>query len=294
MKSGFVTILGKPNVGKSTLLNQIMGEKVAIVSPKPQTTRNKILGILNEPDYQIIFIDTPGKHNVKNKLDKFMDTEIEQAKKDVDIVLLVIDGSKKISQADYEFVESFENSKQKVIVVVNKIDATSFEKLYPQLVRFNEMKFVLDIIPISAKTGKNVDDILKVIKENLTSDIRYYDEDIYTDKSVRFMVAEIIREKALMYLQDEIPHGIAVDIVEFKEDAKKVIIDADIICEKDSHKPIILGNRGEMIKKIGTNARLDIEKLVDAKVYLNLFVKVRDNWRNNNNQISNFGYNSEE
>ena len=294
MKSGFVTILGKPNVGKSTLLNQIMGEKVAIVSPKPQTTRNKILGILNEPDYQIIFIDTPGKHNVKNKLDKFMDSEIEQAKKDVDIVLLVIDGSKKITQADYEFVESFEKSNQKVIVVVNKIDATSFEKLYPQLVRFNEMKFVLDIIPISAKTGKNVEDIVKVIKENLTSDIRYYDEDIYTDKSVRFMVAEIVREKALMYLQDEIPHGIAVDIVEFKEDPKKVIIDADIICERESHKPIILGNRGEMIKKIVTSARLDIEKLVDAKVFLNLFVKVRDNWRNNNNQISNFGYNSEE
>lgn len=294
MKSGFVTILGKPNVGKSTLLNQILGEKVAIVSPKPQTTRNKILGILNEPDYQVIFIDTPGKHNVKNKLDKYMDSEIEQAKKDVDIVLLVIDGSKKITESDYQFVESFEKSKQKVIVVVNKIDATSFEKLYPQLVRFNDMKFVLDIIPISAKNGKNVDDLIKVIKENLTSDIRYYDEDIYTDKSIRFMVSEIIREKALLYLQDEIPHGIAVDVVEYKEDGKKVIIDADIVCEKDSHKPIILGNRGEMIKKIGTEARLDIEKLVDSRVYLNLFVKVRDNWRNNNNQINNFGYISED
>lgn len=294
MKSGFVTILGKPNVGKSTLLNKILGEKVSIVSPKPQTTRNKILGILNEPEYQIIFIDTPGKHSIKNKLDKYMDTEIEQAKKDVDIVLLVIDGSKKITETDYQFVESFEQSKQKVIVVVNKIDATSFEKLYPQLVRFNDMKFVLDIIPISARSGKNVEDLVKVIKENLTSDIRYYDEDIYTDKSLRFMVSEIIREKALMYLQDEIPHGIAVDIVEYKEDGKKVIIDADIICERESHKPIILGNRGEMIKKIGTESRLDIEKLVDARVYLSLFVKVRDNWRNNNNQISNFGYNSEE
>ena len=294
MKSGFVTILGKPNVGKSTLLNKILGEKVAIVSPKPQTTRNKILGILNEPDYQIIFIDTPGKHNIKNKLDKYMDTEIEQAKKDVDIVLLVIDGSKKITEADYQFVEGFEKSNQKVIVVVNKIDTTTFEKLYPQLVRFNEMDFVLDIIPISAKSGKNVEDLLSVIKSNLTSDIRYYDEDIYTDKSVRFMVSEIIREKALLYLQDEIPHGVAVDIVEFKEDAKKVIIDADIICERDSHKPIILGRGGEMIKKIGTEARLDIEKLVDNKVFLNLFVKVRDNWRNNNNQISNLGYVSED
>lgn len=294
MKSGFVTILGKPNVGKSTLLNKILGEKVAIVSPKPQTTRNKILGILNEPDYQIIFIDTPGRHNIKNKLDKYMDTEIEQAKKDVDIVLLVIDGSKRITDADYEFVESFERSQQKVIVVVNKIDATSFEKLYPQLVRFNEMKFVLDIIPISAKNGKNVDDLVKVIKDNLVSDIRYYDEDIYTDKSIRFMVSEIIREKALLYLQDEIPHGVAVDIVEYKEDGKKVIIDADIICERDTHKPIILGRGGEMIKKIGTEARLDIEKLVDNKVFLNLFVKVRDNWRNNNNQISNLGYVSED
>ena len=156
------------------------------------------------------------------------------------------------------------------------------------------MKFVLDIIPISARSGKNVEDLVKVIKDNLTSDIRYYDEDIYTDKSVRFMVAEIIREKALLYLQDEIPHGVAVDIVEFKEDAKKVIIDADIICERDSHKPIILGRGGEMIKKIGTEARLDIEKLVDNKVFLNLFVKVRDNWRNNNNQINNLGYVSED
>lgn len=293
MKSGFVTILGKPNVGKSTLLNKILGEKVSIVSPKPQTTRNKILGILNEPEYQIIFIDTPGKHNIKNKLDKYMDAEIEQAKQDVDIVLLVIDGSKRITDADYEWVESFNNSKQKVIVVVNKIDATSFEKLYPQLVKFNDMKFVLDIIPISARNGKNVEDLVKVIKDNLTSDIKYYDDDIYTDKSLRFMVSEIIREKALLYLQDEIPHGIAVDIVEYKEEGNKVIIDADIICERDAHKPIILGSRGEMIKKIGTEARLDIEKLVQSKVFLSLFVKVRDNWRNNNNQMSNFGYTEE-
>lgn len=293
MKSGFVTILGKPNVGKSTLLNKILGEKVSIVSPKPQTTRNKILGILNEPEYQIIFIDTPGKHNIKNKLDKYMDSEIEQAKQDVDIVLLVIDGSKRITDADYQFVESFNNSKQKVIVVVNKIDATTFEKLYPQLVRFNDMKFVLDIIPISARNGKNVEDLVKVIKDNLTSDIKYYDDDIYTDKSLRFMVSEIIREKALLYLQDEIPHGIAVDIAEYKEEGNKVIIDADIICERDAHKPIILGSRGEMIKKIGTEARLDIEKLVQSKVFLSLFVKVRDNWRNNNNQMSNFGYTEE-
>lgn len=293
MKSGFVTILGKPNVGKSTLLNKILGEKVSIVSPKPQTTRNKILGILNEPEYQIIFIDTPGKHNIKNKLDKYMDSEIEQAKQDVDIVLLVIDGSKRINESDYEFVESFEKSKQKVIVVINKIDDTTFEKLYPQLVRFNNMKFVLDIIPISAKNGKNVDELIKVIKNNLTSDIKYFDDDIFTDKSIRFMVSEIIREKALLYLQDEIPHGIAVDIVEFKEDSKKVIIDADIICEREAHKPIILGRNGEMIKKIGTASRIDIENLVGLKVYLSLFVKVRDNWRNNFNQMNNLGYTEE-
>ncbi len=293
MKSGFVTILGKPNVGKSTLLNKILGEKVSIVSPKPQTTRNKILGILNEPEYQIIFIDTPGKHNIKNKLDKYMDSEIEQAKQDVDIVLLVIDGSKRINESDYEFVESFEKSKQKVIVVINKIDDTTFEKLYPQLVRFNNMKFVLDIIPISAKNGKNVDELINVIKNNLTSDIKYFDDDIFTDKSIRFMVSEIIREKALLYLQDEIPHGIAVDIVEFKEDSKKVIIDADIICEREAHKPIILGRNGEMIKKIGTASRIDIENLVGLKVYLSLFVKVRDNWRNNFNQMNNLGYTEE-
>lgn len=293
MKSGFVTLLGKPNVGKSTLLNKMIGEKVSIVSPKPQTTRDKILGIYNDDEYQIIFIDTPGKHNIKNKLDAYMDKEIEVAKKDVDIVLLIIDGSKRILESDYEYINSFANSKQKVIVVVNKIDNTSFEKLYPQLVRFNDMNFVIDIIPISALTGKNVDELMKVIKQNLTSDIQYFEDDIYTDRSVRFMVGEYIREKTLKYLQEEIPHGIAVEVVTFNTEEKKTIIDADIICEKESHKPIILGNRGEMIKRIGTEARIDIEKFLGCKVYLSLFVKVRENWRNNSGQISNLGYKQE-
>ena len=222
-----------------------------------------------------------------------MDKEIESAKKDEDIVLLMIDGSKKITENDYQFVESFKDTKQNVIIVVNKIDDTTFEKLYPQLVRFNDMKFVLDIIPISALTGKNVDELLKVIKSNLTGEIQYFEDDIYTDKSIRFIVGEYIREKALKYLQEEIPHGIAVEIVEFKQEEKKTIIDADIICEKDSHKPIILGNKGEMIKRIGTEARLDIEKFLNTKVYLSLFVKVRQNWRNNSTKITNFGYTEE-
>lgn len=290
MKSGFVAIIGKPNVGKSTLLNHLIGEKVSIVSPKPQTTRNKILGIYNDRDYQIVFIDTPGIHKSHNKLDDYMEKSIKEAQKDVDVLLIMLDGSKGIRQNDLELVKKYEQSSQKVIVVVNKIDVTTFEKLYPDLAKLNELSFVEDIIPISARTGKNVDVLLAKIKSLLTDTQVYFDTDMYTDKSVRFMLAELVREKALYLLQDEIPHGIAVDVVAMQEENEVMHIDVDIIVERKTHKMIVIGKNGSMLKEIGSRARIDMEELLGQKVYLRLFVKVKEDWRSSDFYVGDFGY----
>lgn len=289
-KSGFVTILGKPNVGKSSLINAIINEKVSIVSPKPQTTRNNIIGILNQPDCQIVFTDTPGIHNSNNKLDNYMQKSISYSKAGVDVIVAVLDGTKKISQQDIAFIESLNKNNANIIVVVNKTDATSFEKLYPELNKLNDLEFVKHIIPTSAIKGKNVDVLINKIKEFLPVGEKFYNEDIYTDKTEKFMVSEIIREKTLWLLQEEIPHGIAVEIIKFEETDKVINIDADIVCEKASHKQIIIGAEGSMLKKIGTKSREDIEELVSKKVFLKIFVKVRPNWRNNSFYVSDLGY----
>lgn len=289
-KSGFVVILGKANAGKSTLLNTIIKEKVAIVSPKPQTTRNKILGILNEPNCQIIFIDTPGMHKSKNKLDEYMQKSINNAKQDVDVVVLMVDGSKNFRQDDIDLINSFDREDVKTILVISKIDESSFEKLYPKLQQFNELKYIKDIIPISSYKNKNIDVLVQKIKEYLPEGVKYFDDDVYTDKSVKFLVAEIIREKILWLLQDEVPHGVAIDILKFNEGENRAEISADIICEKQSHKAIIIGKNGTKIKEIGTKSRLKIEKLLDKKVNLDLFVKVREDWRDNNSYVKDFGY----
>lgn len=290
MKSGFVAIIGKPNVGKSTLLNAIIGEKVSIVSPKPQTTRNKILGILNEEEYQIIFIDTPGMHKSHNKLDEYMEKSIKEAQKDVDVLIIMLDGSKGIRGQEIEFIKKYENSHQKVIVVVNKIDTTTFEKLYPDLAKLNNLSFVEDIIPISARTGKNVDVLVNKIKSLLTDTQVYFDSDMYTDKSVRFMIAEAVREKALYLLQDEIPHGLAIEVVRMQEENNIMNIDIDIIVERKTHKMIVIGKNGSMLKQIGSRARVDMEELLGQKVYLQLFVKVKEDWRNSDYYVDDFGY----
>jgi len=284
-KSGFVSIVGKANVGKSTLINTLVGEKVAIVSPKPQTTRNKILGILNEEDYQIIFIDTPGMHKAKNKLDEVMDKSINEGMQGVDVLVIVLDGSKKIRPDDIEFVKKYDKSN--TILVISKIDDTTFNKLYPQLAVFNDLKNIKDIIPLSSFNGKNIDVLLEKIKEKLPEGERYFDEDSYTDKSVKFMVSEIIREKMLWKLNDEIPHGVAVEIISFKEKKEVAVISANIICEKQSHKQIIIGSKGSMLKEIGTKSRLEIEKLLGKRVSLDLFVKVREDWRENGSFVNN-------
>ena len=291
MKSGFVAILGEANVGKSTLLNAILKEKVSIVSPKPQTTRNKILGIYNNDECQIAFIDTPGIHKTKNKLDEYMSKAISTAKSDVDVILYVIDGTKKITDHTIENLNKYTSGAQ-VILVVNKIDDTTYDKLYPELSKCNGLENIKDIVPVSAKKSKNLDELIKVIKGYLKEDVKYFDDDVYTDVSIKFLVSEIIREKALWLLQDELPHGIAVEISRFNEDAPICEIDADIILEKASHKAIVIGKNGTMLKEIGTKARHDIEKLLAKKVMLKLFVKVREDWRNSSSSIKSLGYNS--
>lgn len=294
MKSGFVAILGLPNVGKSTLLNAILKEKVSIVSPKPQTTRNKILGILNDDDGQIVFIDTPGIHNAHNKLDEYMNKAINTAKDDVDVLLFVIDGTKKIGDNVIDTLNKYTKGIDNVILVVNKIDDTTYEKLYPELSKCNGLEGVKDIVPVSAKKGKNLDELIKVIKTYLKDDVKYFDDDIYTDQSIKFLCGEIIREKALWLLQDELPHGIAIEIARFNDGDNVCEIDADIIIEKASHKQIIIGAGGAMLKNIGTKSRLEMEKIVGKKIMLKLFVKVREDWRSKSSSIKSLGYNSQD
>ena len=294
MKSGFVAILGQPNVGKSTLLNAILKEKVSIVSPKPQTTRNKILGIYNDNESQIVFIDTPGIHNSHNKLDEYMNKSINVAKQDVDVLLYVIDGTKKITDQTIGILNKYTKNVENIILVVNKIDDTTYAKLYPELSKCNNLENIKDIVPVSALKSKNLEELIKVIKSYLKDDVKYFDEDIYTDQSIKFLVCEVIREKALWLLQDELPHGIAIEIVQFNELEDICEIDADIIIEKSSHKQIIIGKNGAMLKNIGIKSRQDIEKIVDKHVMLKLFVKVREDWRNSASVVKSLGYNQQD
>ena len=290
-RSGFVAIIGKPNVGKSTLLNKILKQKVSIVSPKPQTTRNKITGIYNTDNCQIVFLDTPGIHKPKNTLDKFMEKSINSALEGIDVLVYMIDGLKDFQQEEIETIEKYSNTNIPVILVVNKIDESSFEKLYPKLAKLNCLNKVKEIIPISAKVGKNVDVLIDNILKFLPIGPCYYPQDEVSDKSEQFIAGEIIREKALWLLNEEIPHGIAVVINSFKEQLNLVKIDATIICEKEGHKKIVIGTNGEKLKKIAESARKDIERMLEQKVYLSIWVKVKENWRDNDFQVSNLGYN---
>ena len=288
-KSGFVAIIGRPNVGKSTIVNALVGMKVSITGPKAQTTRNKILGILTEDDYQIVFVDTPGMLKPTNKLGQYMKKTIDTALSGNDLILIVLDGTD-IKEADYELVEKYSSSEVPVFVVINKTDIATFEKVYPKLERLNGFKNVAEFVSISAKTGKNLDELKKKIVDRLPEGQFMFDEGDVTDKSVKFISADIVREKALLYLQQEIPHGIAVDIPKFTETKNLVTIDADIIASKENHKQIIIGKKGEMLKKIGSSARTEIESMVGKKVLLNLFVKVKENWQDSLSSLHDLGY----
>lgn len=295
-KCGFVTIIGETNTGKSTLINQLVGEKVAIVSPKSQTTRENIKGVYNDKNSQIVFVDTPGYHKRKTKFDDEMDKQISDATEDTEILLILLDAKKPLVE-QYEKMEKKLSSYAKKILLINKIDEVKYEKTYPQLAQLSKVAKVDEILPISALKGTNCEILIDMIKKYLPTydfEMRYYPLDIYTDKNLREMSAEIIREKALLCLDDEVPHGIQVVVTDFKEEKDLVEIYADLYCEKESHKPIILGKNGEKIKEISTKSRLTIEWIIEKQVNLNIYVKVKENWRNDARAIAEFGLNAGE
>ncbi len=288
-KSGFVAVIGKPNVGKSSLVNRLVGEKVSITSPKAQTTRNRIFGIKNGDNYQIVFVDTPGVQHTKTKLGEYMSVATEGATTDVDAIIIVLDALR-INSEDYKIIEKYSKVKCPVFLVINKIETTNFEKMYPILARLNEYTFVKKFITTSAIRNINIDELENELLDCLGEGDVYYPVDQYTDKTTRFMCSEIIREKALLYLQEEIPHGIAIEIVTFEEGNNLVKINANIITESERHKQIIIGKKGEMLKQIGIAARRDIESLVGSKVMIDLFVKIRKDWKDDTNALSELGF----
>ena len=289
--SGFVSLVGRPNVGKSTLMNRLIGEKIAIISNKPQTTRNRVQSILTKDDFQIVFIDTPGIHKPRHKLGEFMVKSAETTLNEVDAVLMLIEPADRVLEADRLIIEKFSKIKSPVILVINKVDSTDKERVFKVIDNYRKLYDFAEIVPISALEGTNTDE-LEVIKKYLPEGPQYFPSDMITDQPERQIAAEIIREKALRLLQEEIPHGIAVEIMEMKKRPEGNMVDvrATIYCEKDSHKGIIIGKHGAMLKKIGTNAREDIQKLLGSPIYLDLWVKVKKDWRDNDFLLKNFGY----
>ena len=295
-KCGFVTIIGETNAGKSTLINALVGEHVAIVSPKTQTTRENIQGIYNDDECQIVFVDTPGYHKRKTLIDDEMDKDIATAQEDTEIVLMLIVANKNLVN-QYEELNKKVNSKAKKILLINKVDETTFERLYPELDKLNKVAKVDEILPISALKNKNLDVLLTMIKKYLPTRERskaYYPIDEYTDKNLRHIVAEIIREKALLCLDDEVPHGIQVVVSRYDEHTQPIEIEANLYCEKESHKSIVLGKSGQMIKRISTLARKSIEYVTNEHVNLRIFVSVKPNWRNDIKAIEEFGLKASE
>lgn len=290
--SGFVSLVGRPNVGKSTLMNRLIGEKIAIISNKPQTTRNRVQSILTKDDFQIVFIDTPGIHKPRHKLGEFMVKSAETTLNEVDAVLMLIEPADRVLEADKLIIEKFSKIKSPVILVINKVDSTDKERVFKVIDNYRKLYDFAEIVPISALEGTNTDELLEVIKKYLPEGPQYFPSDMITDQPERQIAAEIIREKALRLLQEEIPHGIAVEIMEMKKRPEGNMVDvrATIYCEKDSHKGIIIGKHGAMLKKIGTNAREDIQKLLGSPIYLDLWVKVKKDWRDNDFLLKNFGY----
>lgn len=291
-KSGFITIIGRPNVGKSTLLNNIMKEKLSIVSHKPQTTRNNIQTILTQDDCQIVFVDTPGMHKPKHKLGEYMVKVAEEALKDVDIVLFMTTPEGQLGRGDVYILDQLKEIKQPVFLIVNKIDENDQGKVAETLKHYHdEYPFFKEIIPISASKNKNVDTLLELMKKYLPEGPKYYPEDMITDQQERFIVAEIVREKALRLLSEEVPHGIAVEILTMKRNEKEDYeINATMLCEKDSHKGIVIGKNGSMLKKITKYAREDMEKFLQRKVHLKVWVKVKKEWRDDNRTLKELGY----
>ena len=293
-KSGFVTLIGRPNVGKSTLMNYLIGQKVAITSNKPQTTRNRIQTVLSRKEGQIVFVDTPGIHKAKNKLGEYMVHVAWRSLNEVDVVLWLVEPSTFIGAGERHIIEQLKKVKTPVILVINKIDMVKREEVLLFIDAYQKEFDFAAIVPVSARSGENTEELVRVVMQMLPYGPQFYEEDVLTDQPERQIVAELIREKALHCLQDEIPHGIALAIDQMKMQKKMMHIDATIICERDSHKGIIIGKQGGMLKKIGSTARFEIEKMLKTRVNLKLWVKVQKNWRDSDYMMRNFGYRKEE
>ncbi len=297
MRSGFIAIIGKPNAGKSSLTNRLTGEKISIVTPKPQTTRDAVRAILTTSEYQMIFVDTPGLLKPRTELGKYMSRETDTSSRDADALVIVIDGSRPFGSRDYEMIESRLKSAVPVYVVINKTDIAGYEKVYPILSALTPLTkdadgrhAVKDIIPVSCVSGDNIDLLRDKLAGELKDEVMYYPEGDVTDKPMRYVVGEIIREKALLLLRDEVPHGVGITVGVYEDKKDSVYIEADVVCEREGHKRIIIGDGGSMIKRIGHDARLGIMDLTGKNVYLKLFVKVREDWRNKRNYMRDLGY----
>ncbi len=290
MKSGFISIIGRPNVGKSTLLNAILGEKIAITTQKPQTTRNTIRGIYTDDDAQLVFLDTPGIHKAKNKLGEYMTGSAINTFKEVDAILFLVDDSIKKGPGDKYITELLKTIKVPKFLLINKIDkieADEYKKIYDE---YEELNLFDKIIGVSAIENKNVDIVVQNLKNIVPDGPMYFPKEMSTDQPERFLVSEILREKVLLYLEDEVPHGVAVEIESFKDEKDITRISAVIYCEKKSHKGIIIGKGGRKLKGIGSSARKEIEAILGNKVFLQIWVKIKENWRDSDFALSNFGY----
>ena len=290
----FISIVGRPNVGKSTIMNRILGEKVAIVSNKPQTTRNCIRGILTEGEDQFVFFDTPGIHRPQNRLGDYMVTAAKSGMQQGDVVMLVVDVNKPVSKTELEIIEYLKRDGVPSVLVLNKIDTVRREQIAEKIAAYASKHEFDAVIPVSAKSGKHVDEVMDELSKFLRESEWFFPEDVATDQPMRQYVSEIIREKLLRALDREVPHGIAVVIEEYRDTGSLIKIRAEIICEKQSHKQIIIGKGGEVLKKVGMYSREELEKLTGSKIFLDLWVRVKENWREREGLVSNFGYNKKD
>ena len=291
MHSGFVSFVGRPNVGKSTLINQIVGTKIAITSDKPQTTRNIIQGVYNDDDTQIVFVDTPGIHKPTHKLGQILNRGAYYSIDDVDVVCLLIDAKAGLGKGDKYVIERLKDINKPVILIINKIDGLSKDEIFLKINEYKDLYNFSEIVPISALKNKNIDELIKVIKQYLPDNIKYFDDSMITNRSMQFMIAETVREKILWLTKEEVPHSVTCVVEKIVKDKDKNIINVAIIVDRDSLKKIIIGKGGSMIKKIGTLAREDLEKILGTKVYLELYVKTIEKWRDREKYLTEFNFN---
>ncbi|MCI8446264.1 MAG: GTPase Era [Bacilli bacterium] len=290
MKSGFVSLIGRPNVGKSTLLNEIVGSKVAITSPKPQTTRNIIQGIYNDAESQIVFVDTPGIHKPNNKLGQVLNRQAYYSIDDVDIILLLVDASENLGPGDKYIIERLKEINKPVILILNKIDKITHEKILEKIVEYKDLYDFKEIIPVSALKNNNIEDLIKTIKQYLTDEFAYFEQNTITNQSISFLISEMVREKIFLLTEEEVPHSVTCVTERIEKGNSSYHIHVAIIVDRDSLKRIIIGKNGSMIKEIGMKARVDIEKILGKKVYLELFVKTIKKWRDKEKYLMEFGY----